>query len=287
MAALRFVEHRSDRLHLQVRGADHPCLPQPRHASARQVAAGLYVTVLIRGDIELRIDERLIAPHSLGMLVAAVRQPMPWRASPTASAMRAVGVTMLRPDLRARGLEGWFDSLFARHEHQRQVQLAADARSLQLAEEILDSDPRQPLSLLRLEAAAQSIFVRGITALTQARPSPRRERLLHLADTLQADLGRAWSLAAMAQIAGMSARSLSQCFGQEFGLPPMHWLRRQRLLQGRDLVQAGAPISAAAAQLGFSSAAHFSTAFRTMFGKPPSECKKAADNPLARPQAAP
>ena len=202
----RFVEHRSERLHLLVRGADHPPLALGAHPAARQVQAGLYVTVLARGGLRLHCGDCVSEPRALGMQVLAVREPLPWSAQASACAIRVVGVSMLRPDLRARQLEGWFDSLFARHEPLRQVQVAADARSLQLAGDILDSDPRQPLQLLWLEAAAQAIFVQGIAALTGTRAPSRRERLLRLAAALQADLARAWTLADMAAEAGMSAQ---------------------------------------------------------------------------------
>lgn len=271
----RFVEHRSERLHLLVRGADHPPLALGAHPAARQVQAGLYVTVLARGGLRLHCGDCVSEPRALGMQVLAVREPLPWSAQASACAIRVVGVSMLRPDLRARQLEGWFDSLFARHEPLRQVQVAADARSLQLAGDILDSDPRQPLQLLRLEAAAQAIFVQGIAALTGTRAPSRRERLLRLAAALQADLARAWTLADMAAEAGMSARALSESFGREFGASPFVWLRQQRLLQGRHLVlDEGLPVALAAERLGFSSAAHFCTAFRAQFGETPGRLRQ-------------
>ena len=234
----RFVEHRSERLHLLVRGADHPPLALGAHPAVRQVQAGLYVTVLARGGLRLHCGDCVSEPRALGMQVLAVREPLPWSAQASACAIRVVGVSMLRPDLRARQLESWFDSLFARHEPLRQVQVAADARSLQLAGDILDSDPRQPLQLLRLEAAAQAIFVQGIAALT-------------------------------------GTRALSESFGREFGASPFVWLRQQRLLQGRHLVlDEGLPVALAAERLGFSSAAHFCTAFRAQFGETPGRLRQ-------------
>lgn len=275
-AAPRFIEHRSDRLHLLVRGAEHaPQAPRCMGGSGHCVQAGLYVTLLVHGSLQLRCGDCASAPRSGGMQVLAVREPLPWSAQGQACALCAVGVSMLRADLRARALEGWFDGLFAPHQALRQVQVAAEPRCLALAQDILGSDPCQPLALMRLEAAAQTIFLRGIAALEQARAPAPHERLLHLADALEADLARAWTLDDMARLAGMSARSLSAAFRRELGDSPFGWLRQRRLLRGRHMVlDEGLPIALAAERLGFSSAAHFSTAFRAHFGQTPSQMRR-------------
>lgn len=86
--------------------------------------------------------------------------------------------------------------------------------------------------------SAQAIFVQGIAALT-------------------------------------GARALSEGFGREFGASPFVWLRQQRLLQGRHLVlDEGLPVALAAERLGFSSAAHFCTAFRAQFGETPGRLRQ-------------
>ena len=83
----------------------------------------------------------------------------------------------------------------------------------------------------------------------------------------------------MAQLAGMSARSLGAAFQREFGDTPFGWLRQRRLPRGRQMVlDEGVGVAAAAAQLGFCSAAHFSTAFRARFGQTPSQMKAQAPN---------
>lgn len=282
MGATRFVEHRSERLHLLVRGIDHSPL-ELGSAPARQIEAGLYVTVLVEGRLRICCGRHISTPRRHGMQVLALREAMPWSAQGQPAPVCAVGVSMLRADLRERGLEPWFDRLFARRDGRRaahrQVQVAADPRSVALVQDILESDPRQPLDLLRLEAAAQAILLRGIEALEQTPLPARRERLLHLAETLEAGLGRAWTLAEMAQLAGMSARSLGAAFQREFGDTPFGWLRQRRLLRGRQMVlDEGVGVAAAAAQLGFCSAAHFSTAFRARFGQTPSQMKAQAPN---------
>ncbi len=180
----------------------------------------------------------------------------------------------------------WFDGLFAGEEKLRQIQVAADPRSIRLVAEILRADPADPLDILRIEAAAQDIFLRGIALLNDAEEPSRRDRLMHLAEMLEADLGHDWTLAKMARLAGMSARNLTGRFGREFGTTPFDWLRQRRLLRARDMVVGeGVAISAAASELGFSSPAHFSTAFRAMFGEAPSRARRAAERASARNSA--
>lgn len=275
MGIPRFIEYRSERLNLLVRGADSP--PPPLLDPIISLNAGLYVTVLIHGGVELQCGDTNCTPRSNGMLVFAVREEIPWAARGQASQMRAVGVTMYRPDLRARGLEAWFDELFTGDEKLREVQVAADPRSIRLIENILRADPADPLDVLRIEAAAQDIFLRGVALLTDAGKPLRSERLMYLAEMLEADLGHPWTLAEMARLAGMSARSLTERFGREFGTTPFDWLRRRRLLQGRDMVIAErAAIASVSDRLGFSSPAHFSAAFRAMFGETPIQMRRSA-----------
>ncbi len=284
MSPPRFIEHRSERLNMLLRGADHPPPPPPETVSSLE--AGLYVTVLIYGGVELQCGDTISTPRSNGMLVFAVREEVSWAAHGQANHLRAVGATMYRPDLRARGLETWFDGLFLGQEKLRQIQVAADPRSIRLVEEVLRADPADPLDVLRIEAAAQDIFLRGVALLDDIGEPSRRDRLMHLAEMLEADLGHDWTLPEMARLAGLSARSLTGRFGREFGATPFDWLRQRRLLRGRDMVVGeGASIAAVAGELGFSSPAHFSTAFRLMFGEAPSRARRAAERITARSSA--
>lgn len=68
MGATRFVEHRSERLHLLVRGIDHPPL-ELGSAPARQIEAGLYVTVLVEGRLRICCGRHISTPRRHGMQV--------------------------------------------------------------------------------------------------------------------------------------------------------------------------------------------------------------------------
>ncbi|WP_323032423.1 hypothetical protein [Paracoccus sp. (in: a-proteobacteria)] len=103
MGVPHFIEHRSERLNMLVRGANHP--PPPPSEAVTSLEAGLYVTVLIYGGVELQCADMISTPRSTGMLVFAVREEVPWIAHGQATHLRAVGATMYRPDLRVRGLD--------------------------------------------------------------------------------------------------------------------------------------------------------------------------------------
>lgn len=237
--------------------------------------AGLFVTVFISGDVEVEIGNTRDKPRSNGMFAFALREDSPFSGSGQADVMRAVGVTMYRDDLYERGLMDWFEALFDKEEKMRFVQVAADTRSLQQAEAILSYDPNDPLDVLRIEAAAQDIFLHGIALLMSQTEPSQKNRIMHMIDVVEADLGRPWTASEMARLSGLSTRSLSKHFKQAMGATPFGWLRQRRLLRGRDMVVEGSDaISNIADQLGFSSPAHFSTAYRAMFGEAPKETRR-------------
>jgi AraC family transcriptional regulator len=74
------------------------------------------------------------------------------------------------------------------------------------------------------------------------------------------------SLADVVPICGLSAGRLSHLFVEQTGLPFRTYLLWLRLTQGVRSVVAGANLTEAAHQAGFSDSAHFSRTFRRMFG---------------------
>lgn len=272
---MKFLDYWSERLKILVLAADKA--PHPPPESHQTVEAGLSVIVFMCGDVEVTVGETTEAPRANGMLVSAVREASPWSGSGQANRMRAVGVNIYRDGLRERGLEAWFDGLFVGNGPVRAVQAAADPRSLRMAERMLTYDAANPLDVLKIEAAAQEILVRGIALLDEEKKPVRDNQLLHLVESLEADLGHAWTATKMARLSGMSERSLSERFKQEFGNTPFDWLRQRRLLRGRDmLIQDQCAVYRVADQLGFCSPAHFSSAYRKMFGETPKDARRIA-----------
>ena len=75
---------------------------------------------------------------------------------------------------------------------------------------------------------------------------------------------------AMARLHGVSSRTLNRLFAVE-GTTPMRWVWQQRLQRSRLLLQGQTTrrVTDVAFECGFRDVAHFSRAFKTMFGVPP------------------
>lgn len=96
-------------------------------------------------------------------------------------------------------------------------------------------------------------------------------RLVRAADAARADLGRGWSVDALAEVAGMSGGHFARSFRAATGQTPMAWLREQRVARAAVLLrQSSRTASEIAYAVGFSSSARLSEAFRRSRGTTPS-----------------
>jgi AraC-like DNA-binding protein len=77
------------------------------------------------------------------------------------------------------------------------------------------------------------------------------------------------SLAAWGKAAAASERTLARLFLAETGLAFGQWRRQARLLKSLSLLAAGAPVTAAALDLGYAGPSAFIQAFRRQFGTTP------------------
>ncbi|MDD7994921.1 Transcriptional regulator, AraC family [Kosakonia radicincitans] len=100
-------------------------------------------------------------------------------------------------------------------------------------------------------------------------PMPRDERLLRAARELM--ISHRWeaSLIDMADIANMSERTFSRQFLRDTGFSFRTWKQRARIYASLDLLADNVPVKQIAYQLGFSSPAAFSAAFRSVIGAAP------------------
>ena len=79
----------------------------------------------------------------------------------------------------------------------------------------------------------------------------------------------------LAATAGMSRSSFSECFAGVFGLPPMNFLKRERLRVAADLLfTSSLSVKAVAGRTGYESASYFSRAFQDAFGITPSDVSR-------------
>jgi len=106
---------------------------------------------------------------------------------------------------------------------------------------------------------------------------PRPRSVRRALQAMQSNLGHPWSLAELAAIAGVSARTLQRQFRSFLGSAPQAVLRDLGLAQARaELLQgaSGDTVADIARRCGFAHAGRFSGTYRGRFGETPSETLK-------------
>lgn len=101
---------------------------------------------------------------------------------------------------------------------------------------------------------------------------PRVRRLLRELRELPADA--ASSLETLAARVELSPCPLMHVFTESVGVPLRPYLRWLRFQRAVSAIVAGAPLSSAAAEAGFSDAAHMTRTFKRMFGLTPSALQR-------------
>jgi AraC-like DNA-binding protein len=99
------------------------------------------------------------------------------------------------------------------------------------------------------------------------------------------DLSHPWSVAQLASIANISRTALAQRFTRLLGRPPLTYIADRRLSHAAELLRTSTTsVAAIANQVGYSSEAAFSRAFRRRYGQPPRQWKNATEvNSPGRP----
>ncbi len=99
---------------------------------------------------------------------------------------------------------------------------------------------------------------------------PLDKRLRAVCESLLADPSSNLTLREFSTHAGASERTLARLFEQELNMSFGQWRQQMRLARAAPLVANGMPISAVAAELGYTSQSAFSAMFKKTFGKSPS-----------------
>jgi AraC-like DNA-binding protein len=106
-----------------------------------------------------------------------------------------------------------------------------------------------------------------------------RRRLVDRAKlVLASDLARRWTLGEIAAEFGGSPVYLTQVFKQVEGLPLYRYQLRLRLARALDLLPQYDDLTALGLDLGFASHSHFTTAFRQVYGRSPSEFRQSVQH---------
>jgi AraC-like DNA-binding protein len=115
-------------------------------------------------------------------------------------------------------------------------------------------------------------------SLLHQRARPARPRHIALVvDAMHAEPERAYTVASLARISGVSVRSLQQGFRDHVGMPPLAYLRRVRLTRAHDdLVRDQAvTVAEAAHRWGFTHLGRFAAAYSSVYGAAPSLTRSA------------
>jgi AraC-like DNA-binding protein len=161
----------------------------------------------------------------------------------------------------------------------RRQRLRIDARAQALVAVLRHSLRQQIVQPLEAESLAFTLAKRALGPRTSHAPgaSIGRQRLVDRAKLVVAgDLARRWTLAEIAAQVRCSPVYLTQVFQQVEGLPLYRYQLRLRLARALDLLSQYDDLTALGLDLGFSSHSHFSAAFRSAYGRSPSEFRQAA-----------
>jgi AraC family transcriptional regulator len=135
----------------------------------------------------------------------------------------------------------------------------------------------QAIEPLEAEGLLLTLVCRSLGPRTSHEPGATHARR-RLADRvkllLTSDLSRRWTLADIAAEIGGSPVYLTQVFQQVEGIPLYRYHLRLRLARALDLIDEYEDMSALAADLGFSSHSHFTSAFRQTYGRSPTVFKQ-------------
>jgi len=160
--------------------------------------------------------------------------------------------------------------------HGRMRRLRARALSGRAAP--LETEERALLLLGDLAARAPRAAGRAAPARRQATRRRRREQAEAAREILAARFRERLSLAGVAREVASSPFHLARLFRAETRIPVHRYLNRLRLREAIERIDRGAPdLSALAYEVGFSSHAHFTDAFRREFGMPPSRARIPAE----------
>jgi AraC-like DNA-binding protein len=149
-----------------------------------------------------------------------------------------------------------------------------------LSAEAFEGGPGSDLVMARLSDA---LLVRALRyhAQTVDRPgwlAGLRDPYVSVAlAAVHADLGRQWTVAGLARVAGLSRAAFAARFTERVGEPVIKYLQAARMQRARTLLRAErATVSAVAARVGYSSDVAFAAAFRREVGRSPGEWRREA-----------
>ncbi|RFB69701.1 MULTISPECIES: helix-turn-helix transcriptional regulator [unclassified Herbaspirillum] len=111
----------------------------------------------------------------------------------------------------------------------------------------------------------------GAAAIPVVIPWPADRRVVAVCEAILADPGNANSLEHWAEFAGASPRTLIRLFPKETGLHFRHWVQQVHITDALLRLSQGEAVERIAERLGYKSASAFTSMFRSVLGKTPSQ----------------
>lgn len=144
-----------------------------------------------------------------------------------------------------------------------------------------------PASVLMLQRLADVLVVQAMRLLTKqpACQARRQQGLVALSDPpihdalalMHAQVGHAWSVAALATRVGLSRSGFAARFTELVGEPPLQYLARWRVTRAAELLRdTTEPVGTIAARVGYESTPSFNKAFKRWLGTSPGAYRRAA-----------
>jgi AraC-like DNA-binding protein len=187
---------------------------------------------------------------------------------------RMLHITRMPAGLRMRALFLRADAARAGPGAVMVVAISPLLRELILAacDEPVTWDERGPAS--HIAALALHEISRAATQPLQV-PTSRDKRLRRVTEALTEDPADQRGLAAHAEAAGASERTLARLFRRETGMTFQQWRRQLRLTEGLARLAQGETPPRAAAAVGYASSPAFGAAYRAAFGTTPGRTRRA------------
>ncbi|KFN43541.1 AraC family transcriptional regulator [Arenimonas oryziterrae] len=269
-------------------------------------------TVILAGQARLAVDghapldlqagDFVLLPATPGFTLSGGAPIPPVRLDPQAGAVvvddKPLRHGRLGGDADFVSLGGWFEfatpdagllvSLLPGQVHVRGVDRLTRLVHL-LREEANDARPGRELMQARLVDALLIEALRSHADAAHATPGLLRgladPRIAVALQRMHAQVGRAWTMAALAKEAALSRSVFFERFTKAVGVPPIAYLLGWRMAVAKELLRRGGlTIDEVAERVGYRSASTFSTAFRRQVGEAPGRAR-ATPSAQARPAA--
>jgi AraC-like DNA-binding protein len=159
----------------------------------------------------------------------------------------------------------------------RWQRLRIDPRTQALVSLLRHTLSRQVSEALEAETLVFTLMRRALGERTShaTRTSAGRQKLADRAKlVLSSDLARRWTLAEIATEVGVSPVYLTQVFQQVEAMPLYRYQLRLRLARALELLGRYDDLTSLSMDFGFSSHSHFSSAFRQVYGRTPTDFQR-------------